>query len=209
MVNTMEHARRMAGLYARMIAPRLELPRRRLVAEVPARSRVLDIACGTGELVLALASRGFDVAGVDLDPAKIAHASKRLHTGDRFTVADATALPFEDGHFDVATLSMALHGLALEARRQALTEALRVAPRVLVLDYAVPLPFNLTAWLMRIVERTSPAEHHAGFTSFRAAGGVAPLVASCGAEATRRGSEWSGCLELWSLSSSASDRDSG
>jgi len=194
--------RHRARVYVRLIVPWLAQPRRIIMAEVPAGSRVLDIACGTGELVLALAPSCAEAVGVDLDPAKIDYACGREGADERFTVADATSLPFEDGRFDVTTLSMALHGLAVDARQQALTEALRVAPRVLALDYATPLPSNPTAWLLRLIERGSPTEHHAGFVSFLALGGMEPLAASCGAEANRVGSALSGCVELWTVRSS-------
>lgn len=40
----------------------------------PSRIRILDIGCGNGNLSLPLASLGFDVTGVDLDPTSIGHA---------------------------------------------------------------------------------------------------------------------------------------
>ncbi len=162
-------------------------------------SRVLDIACGTGDLLLELAPRCTEVAGVDLDAAKIAYALGRGNAMCRFAVADATSLPFDNDHFDVATLSMALHGMSDGARRETLVEALRVAPKVIVLDYAAPLPTNATAWVLRLVERSSPAVHLAGFRSFLAQGGVAPLARACGLQASSAGLVLSGCLELWTV----------
>jgi ubiquinone/menaquinone biosynthesis C-methylase UbiE len=72
--------------------------------------RVLDVGTGTGKAARVVARRFPDaqVTGVDLSPAMIAEAQRALpeELGDRvrFEVADATALPFEDGAFDLVVL---------------------------------------------------------------------------------------------------------
>lgn len=43
----------------------------------PGRKHVLDLACGTGNYALALAARGFEVTGVDLDETMIALAQQK------------------------------------------------------------------------------------------------------------------------------------
>jgi SAM-dependent methyltransferase len=48
---------------------------------------VLDIACGTGEHARLLAAEGFDVDGLDLDPAFI-HIAEQKHPTGRFFEAD-------------------------------------------------------------------------------------------------------------------------
>jgi SAM-dependent methyltransferase len=57
-------------------------------------ARVLDVGCGIGDLGFRLAARGADVVGVELDPAKVAYASRvRDRWGFRklrFIAADAT-----------------------------------------------------------------------------------------------------------------------
>lgn len=49
--------------------------------------RLLDVACGTGEHSRLLAEKGFDIDGVDLDPAFVAIA-RRKHARGRFLDAD-------------------------------------------------------------------------------------------------------------------------
>lgn len=49
--------------------------------------RVLDIACGTGGHALALAARGFDVSGIDLDRAMIAEARRKAARDSRLKAA--------------------------------------------------------------------------------------------------------------------------
>jgi SAM-dependent methyltransferase len=72
--------------------------------------RVLDIGTGTGKAARAAASRfpGAEVVGVDLSPSMIEEARRLLPTDlagrVRFEVADASALPFEKGAFDLVIL---------------------------------------------------------------------------------------------------------
>jgi malonyl-CoA O-methyltransferase len=72
--------------------------------------RVLDLGTGTGKAARVVARRfaEAEVVGVDLSPAMIQHARRLLPEEFahrvRFDVADATALPFEDGAFDLVVL---------------------------------------------------------------------------------------------------------
>ncbi|HMN83039.1 MAG TPA: methyltransferase domain-containing protein [Burkholderiaceae bacterium] len=72
--------------------------------DLRAGERVLDIATGNGITALAAARRYADVTGIDYVPSLIERAQARA-TADRlpvaFQVADAEALPFADGSFDV------------------------------------------------------------------------------------------------------------
>ena len=55
-----------------------------LLAQLPADlrgARILDAGCGTGALAVELAQRGADVVAVDISPALIAIARKRMPTG--------------------------------------------------------------------------------------------------------------------------------
>ena len=66
--------------------------------------RVLDVGCGDGTYALAAAERGAIVAGVDIAPEMIRAAeAKAVQRGldIDFRVGSATALPFDDGAFDV------------------------------------------------------------------------------------------------------------
>ena len=58
-----------------------------LRAQDPRCTTVLDVACGTGEHARALAARGFQVDGTDLDPSFIQIASRK-HPAGRFVAAD-------------------------------------------------------------------------------------------------------------------------
>lgn len=67
-------------------------------------TRLLDVACGSGELVGEAVSRGATAVGVDLAPGMVSVAS-RLFPGGAFKVGSADALPFEVASFDAVTCS--------------------------------------------------------------------------------------------------------
>ncbi len=69
--------------------------------------RILDLACGTGDITQTIAERGARVVGVDSSPEMIAAARQRF-PGLDFRVEDAAALPF-DGEFDAVFSHAALH----------------------------------------------------------------------------------------------------
>jgi SAM-dependent methyltransferase len=74
--------------------------------------RVLDYACGLGKWSVHLAQLGGRVSGFDLSGVAIEHARNRAeHNGldIRFDVAEASALPYGDGEFDLAVGIGALH----------------------------------------------------------------------------------------------------
>jgi len=70
-------------------------------------TKVLEIGCGEGGLLPDLLSfrlAADDLHGVDLDPARLAVARRRL-PGCHFAEADAAALPFAGGSFDLVVAS--------------------------------------------------------------------------------------------------------
>ncbi|HET7567334.1 MAG TPA: class I SAM-dependent methyltransferase [Gaiellaceae bacterium] len=80
------------------------------LAELDPPRRALDLGTGTGVAARALAARfpETEIEGVDLSEAMLAQA-RRLLPADaagrvRFGVADASALPYGDGEFQLVTL---------------------------------------------------------------------------------------------------------
>jgi SAM-dependent methyltransferase len=78
--------------------------------DLPARDRVLDVGCGTGELTRVLAEEsGGEVIGVDADPGLLRVA--REATDCRVVAGDATRLPFGDGTVDLVACQALLVNL--------------------------------------------------------------------------------------------------
>ncbi len=71
---------------------------------VPNGARVLDVACGTGNLAIPLARQGAVVTGVDIAPNLLAQARERAAAENltaTFDEGDAEQLPYADASFDV------------------------------------------------------------------------------------------------------------
>ncbi len=73
--------------------------------------RLLDLGCGTGVLLRELVGRGMSLrlCGVDLSPAMVAVARAGLPAAVGLGVADAAALPFPAGCFDVVLSTSSFH----------------------------------------------------------------------------------------------------
>ena len=106
--------------------------RQRVIDLVEARPgmRIIDLACGPGNLTARLAGlvgpHG-EVVGVDLAPGMIEVARTRALANARFEVMDIEALAFADGSFDAGTCG---HGLQFAPHLdRALAEARRVLRR--------------------------------------------------------------------------------
>ncbi len=70
-------------------------------------SKVLDVACGTGDFVKMLTSMDYDVIGMDFSIGMLSHANI-----DGLAQGDAMMMPFGDGVFDGVTCGFALRNFA-------------------------------------------------------------------------------------------------
>ncbi len=105
--------------------------RRALATLAPAPARLLDLATGTGDLVLGAARRfpQVRVTGLDLTPAMLAIARRRVEAADcaarvTFVEGDAAHLPFEAASFDAVTCAFGFRNFPDPAA--ALAEVARV-----------------------------------------------------------------------------------
>ena len=75
---------------------------------IGAGQRVLDVAAGTGNVAIRAAEAGADVVAADLTPESLAAGEREARERGvdvEWVVADAQALPFADGEFDVVVSS--------------------------------------------------------------------------------------------------------
>lgn len=107
-------------------------------------ARVLDVACGTGDLSLVLASAGeARVIGLDFCRPMLEIARGKAASDSRavpFVEGDALRLPFADEAFDVVTIAFGLRNLAgVEEGLRELGRVLRPGGRAAVLEFSSPV----------------------------------------------------------------------
>jgi demethylmenaquinone methyltransferase/2-methoxy-6-polyprenyl-1,4-benzoquinol methylase len=111
------------------------------LAQVKPGERVLDVACGTGELTRAFRSMtdASRVVGLDYTREMLDIAERKDLKSIEYIHGDAMALPFEDASFDVLSIAFGIRNVQEPAR--AIGEFRRVlAPggRLVILEFSRP-----------------------------------------------------------------------
>jgi demethylmenaquinone methyltransferase/2-methoxy-6-polyprenyl-1,4-benzoquinol methylase len=114
------------------------------LAELRAGDRVLDLACGTGDLVSAAAPQARVVVGLDVTHRMLQLAAVRFGPqaragGISLVTGDMLALPFVDEHFDVVTTGYGLRNVPdLSQSIREIRRVLAPGGRLLSLDFNRP-----------------------------------------------------------------------
>ena len=103
-------------------------------------SRILDVACGTGDLSLTLFEiTGAGVVGTDFCRPMLDIAAGKTSGRIRLIEGDALDLPFRDGTFDAATIAFGLRNLSnVESGLAELSRVLKPGGWVAVLEFSRP-----------------------------------------------------------------------
>ena len=112
---------------------------RRLAAEVVRPGdRVLDAACGTGDLALEAERHGGKVTGLDFSERMLERA--RAKSGSvEWVKGDVMALPYDEATFDAATVGFGIRNVSdLEGGLRELARVLRPGGRLAVLEITRP-----------------------------------------------------------------------
>ncbi len=124
-----------------------------------ARPSVLDVSCGTGELLKELhqASEGrMNLFGVDIAEKMVEKARQKLPATIFLETADVHALPFSEGKFDDVISTEAFHHYYDQKRAlQELERVIKANGRVVVVDVNFFLPI-----LHRLFEKVEPGCVH-------------------------------------------------
>ncbi len=163
---------RIAGLYDRMnsvMTAGLHHQWRRRAASLACigpGARALDVACGTGDLALALASvvaPGGEVVGSDfsermLELAREKAADRVVDARVRFEAGNALALPYADGEFDAATVGFGARNFSDLGRGLGeMARVVRPGGRVVVLEITTPTHPPLSSFFEVWFDRVVPA----------------------------------------------------
>jgi ubiquinone/menaquinone biosynthesis C-methylase UbiE len=167
--------------YSGFIDPILVPIRKKINNEVEQGEKLIDVACGTGAQVFECVSKTSEAVGIDLSESMI---NKAIRTKNRknfenveFFVDDATNLArFSDGQFEVATMSLALHQFDPGLHTPILNEMKRVAKKIIIVDYAFPLPSNYSGIGSQVVEFLAGVEHHKNFRKYCKLGGLNEIL---------------------------------
>jgi len=119
---------------ARILLPSIEAK-----ARTDGPLRVLDVACGGGDVAIALSKRlnalGVEVHGCDVNPLAVEHATeaaKRVASAASFFRLDAVEDPIPSG-YDVVMSSLFLHHLSESHAREFLGKAAEAAGRMILI----------------------------------------------------------------------------
>jgi demethylmenaquinone methyltransferase/2-methoxy-6-polyprenyl-1,4-benzoquinol methylase len=123
-------------------------------AVVSADDKVLDLACGTGDLAVEAARAGARVTGLDFSAEMLARA-RRKAAAIEWIEGDMLALPFADATFDAATCGFGVRNVSdLEAALREAARVLRRGGSVGILEITRPrgaLRVFYAVWFDRVV----------------------------------------------------------
>ncbi|WP_129128376.1 bifunctional demethylmenaquinone methyltransferase/2-methoxy-6-polyprenyl-1,4-benzoquinol methylase UbiE [Geomonas oryzae] len=109
--------------------------------------KVLDVATGTGDVALEIASQtpaSVEIVGIDFTPEMIELGRVKVQQSRhaqriQLQVAPCEDIPYEDGTFDAATISFGIRNVV--DRIKGLTEmhrALKAGGRIVILEFSTP-----------------------------------------------------------------------
>ena len=100
--------------------------------------KVLDVACGTGDMAVSLVERGCTVTGIDLSEEMLAIARQKAPMVT-FMIADAEHLPFPDASFDAVTCAFGVRNFVhLEQGLNEMLRVLKPGGQLVILELATP-----------------------------------------------------------------------
>lgn len=104
--------------------------------------KVLDVACGTGDMVVELLrtrhAASLQVTGVDLSEEMLAIAKRKAPQAE-YRLADAEHLPFGDASFDAVTCAFGVRNFVhLEKGLGEMVRVLKPGGRMAILELATP-----------------------------------------------------------------------
>lgn len=147
--------------------------------------RVLDVGCGTGTNLMLYNKAGCNVFGIDLSPAMVNVAQKKLGDRAEIQVGDAAKMPYPNDAFDLVTGLFTLHEMPHEIRPAVISEMVRVVKhdgRILLIDFH-PGPIRFPkGWMYKAVilffEFMAGREHFMNYRDFLSSNCLPGLIST-------------------------------
>jgi len=148
-------------------------------------SSVIDIGCGTGDLVFKLAKKCKYVVGIDLSSKMIQFANQQKEKAHfpnvEFIHADGVSISEHiNKSFDYATASFVLHEMSKDDRMKAIKEMKGIAKEIIIGDYAISQPKSFLGILGALSEGLQGLTILKNYWSFVSGGGIDGLLVQCG-----------------------------
>ena len=164
-------------IYASGVDPSLKDVRAKFFDLVPEKSEIIDICCGTGELVFLLAKKCKKVVGIDhsskmINYAKNEKSDRGIANVEFFHMNAVNLSEFTDKQFDQSVLSLTLHEMPPNIRADVLKEAKRISKQIMILDYAIPAPMNVKGINDLFYEFVAGYDHLKNYLHYRDKGGL-------------------------------------
>lgn len=154
-------------------------PLRRKIARIIKKGgfkKILDVCCGTGNQLKYLRRKGIEAEGVDLSP----HMLQIAHSADiKCREEDAENMNYTSDEFDLVMTSFALHEKSNASAGAILKEMIRVCKpggHILIADYALTVPWNISVKAVDLIERLAGEEHNAYYMEYKKLGGLDHLL---------------------------------
>ena len=125
--------------------------------KIPADARLLDVACGSGQVAILAARAGLAATGVDIAPNSIKQARARAAAEGltaQFDEGDAEQLPYEDSSFDVVVSMVgAMFAPRPELVAAELTRVCRPGGRIIMVNWT---PAGFVGHLFKAIAKHVP-----------------------------------------------------
>lgn len=115
--------------------------------------RVLDAACGTGDVLLSLFENGCNISkavGIDLSANMLEIAREKLKAyNPELKVCDAAALSFQNNEFDAVTCAFGVRNFSnLHTSLKEMQRILKPHGKLLILEFSIPLNIFFKAFFL-------------------------------------------------------------
>lgn len=166
--------------YDKLIAPNQD----RLFVEIKKiiepNSSIIDVGCGTGRFSFSAADKVQKIVGIDLSKKNIDKANQTLSKNPNAKISfhhiNLSDLNSQNLHFDYAVMTYVIHEVNPLDRSSLLKEISRIADRIIIGDYLVPVNKGFWSVVNEVVEFLAGKDHYYNFKNFTANGGLYGLV---------------------------------